>query len=174
MSRRVNIEEFESFTYITFYTIRYDDIDDSLTDTFFLQYKDDERYAEYVFELSNIIENIGNHGDIDGGKIFRSENKARALPPKREAKTGYLHLRSEPPLRLFCYCVSDEIIILFGGGVKSAMPVQDCPTLRMPFQEAQKLSQAIADAIKDGSITHTGKILYPPPGSMEKDIFFFI
>lgn len=168
MSQRVNIEEFQSYKQVTFYTVRYDDEEYSQTDRFILRYKDTD-YAEYLLELINIIENIGEYGGIDGGNIFRMENNARALPPDRSHKTRYLGLRTDPPLRLFCYCVSDEIVILFDGGVKSATSVQDCPTLRMPFQEAQKLSRVIQQEIAEASITHSGKILY----GKQKEIFFF-
>ncbi len=46
------------------------------------------------------------------------------------------------------YCVSN-VVILFGGGLKTTRKAQDCPNVAGPFREANKWARAIQGAIAD-------------------------
>jgi hypothetical protein len=43
-------------------------------------------------------------------------------------------------------------VILFGGGIKTADKAQDCPNVGSHFKLANKLAEAIDEAIKQGDI----------------------
>lgn len=53
------------------------------------------------------------------------------------------------PLRLYCYRISDNIIILYNGGIKTSSTAQSSSDLSMKFYEAQQYTSTIEAALKD-------------------------
>ena len=133
---------------VTFYTVHLDEHLHSEMDKFLLKYGSDEQYKEYIQELSKFLANsIGKNGALD--MFFnRAEQKAYALPPKGKLEAFTLGF----PLRLYCYRVSKDIVILFNGGVKTAQTAQGSPDLNMKFIDAQHFVKCIEDAFRDNTI----------------------
>lgn len=48
--------------------------------------------------------------------------------------------------------LSDHVVILFNGGVKTANTAQECPVVAPHFHRAQKLCNAIQQAMRDNEI----------------------
>lgn len=140
----------------SFYTVRPDtDGAASETDRFFdtysaLQHPLQEK-AMQLFRL--ITESIGNRYGATNDFFDRAENSAQALPPKPKQRVEEIkNLGINFPLRLYCYRITEQIVILFNGGIKDAGSVQECTNLRIKFYEAQTYIKRIEDALQSETI----------------------
>ena len=140
----------------TFYTVNLTSNDRmSETDKFFDKYAVSghllEEKALMLFRL--ITESIGNrYGAIDDF-FDRHANRAQELPPKPKKRVEEIkNLGINFPLRLFCYRITKQIVVLFNGGVKESQTLQDSNSLRMKFQEAEIFVRKIEDAMRSGLI----------------------
>jgi hypothetical protein len=139
--------------YCTFYTVRKlsesEDIP-SETDQFFDKYAiPQSHFEEEAYQLFRLItESIGNkYGAIDDF-FDRIENKAQALPPKPKYRINEIkEIGRQFPLRLFCYRITEQIVVLFNGGIKEANSAQESKNLSMKFYEAQRFAQKIQEAL---------------------------
>lgn len=137
--------------FVTFYTVRWENDPDSETDKFYAKFKNDPTYRPALEELNALIFDV--IGDREGAsEVFfkRHENKATALPPVK-VKTLCLEYPNFP-LRLYCYRVSESIVILFNGGPKTSGTAQTGERLSLYFQAAQNFAARIMDAWKHGEI----------------------
>lgn len=141
----------------TFYTVRLiteEDDGPSETDKFFDHYAIPEHPLEdqamQLFQL--IIKSIGNkYGAIDDF-FDRLENNAQALPPKPKKWVEEIkEIGGNFPLRLFCYKITEQIVILFNGGIKDAYSAQKSK-LSPKFYEAQIFAKRIGEAVQSGMI----------------------
>jgi len=86
------------------------------TDEFFIRFKDDPDYQKDIEIISYSIQKIGKEtGALE--RHFRPESKAKAIPI----------IKSK--LRLYCYRISDELVILGNGGIKSFLWCPICSIL---------------------------------------------
>jgi hypothetical protein len=148
----VIIEELYHFRRVCFYTVRFDGEELSETEKFIARILDTpELEREYGTEMDTLIAILEFLGDVRGAqqKYFRQENRAEALPPPRGAVEA-LYLDIDNRLRLYCVRLSDEVVVLFGGGIKTASAVQDSPDVRMHFQLAQRIARALDEVLHDG------------------------
>lgn len=143
----------------TFYTVRWIADDDDLVpseadkffDTYAVQGHPLEEQALQLFRL--ITESIGNRYGATNDFFDRAENKAQALPPRpkrwvEEIKDLGIHF----PLRLFCFRVTKQIVVLFNGGIKDANSIQESTHLSLKFYEAQTFVKKIEEALQSGMI----------------------
>ncbi len=141
----------------TFYTVSWltnDDDAPSETDKFFDTYAVQEHpLEEKVMQLFRLItESIGNKYGATNDFFDRAENKAQALPPKPKRWVEEIkELGINFPLRLFCYRVTEKIVILFNGGIKDADSAQES-NLSMRFYEAQTFVKKIEEAFQSKMI----------------------
>lgn len=143
----------------SFYTVSWVDAGDgssSETDKFFDFYAVPEHPlqddAMQLFRL--ITESIGNkYGAIDAF-FDRNEARAQALPPKpKRSLEEIIQLGINFPLRLFCYRITEQIVVLFNGGFKDVAKVQEDHELLQKFRDAQIFAKRIEQALQDGLIT---------------------
>lgn len=142
----------------TFYSVKWvigNNEELSETDKFFERYAIPESPMEdealQLFRL--ITESIGNKYGATDNFFDRSENKAQALPPKPKKWLEEIkELGINFPLRLYCYRITEQIVILFNGGVKNANSAQESESLSMKFYEAQTFVKKIEDAIQSNMI----------------------
>jgi hypothetical protein len=133
----------------TFYTVRWENEESSETDKFFDKYAVPEHHLEKeALELLRLItENIGNKYGATNDFFDRVENLAQALPPRPKNRIEEIKaLGSSFPLRLFCFHVTNNLVILFNGGIKNA-PTSQESDLFPQFREAQEFAQKIEDAL---------------------------
>lgn len=73
------------------------------------------------------------------------------------------------PLRLYCYRISESIVVLFNGGIKDEHSAQASNDIRLKFYEAQKFAEPIAEALQDGTIViaKDGRTLWDFQGNIE-------
>jgi len=138
----------------TFYTVRWVTVNDdtsSETDRFFDTYAMPthplEERAMQLFRL--ITESIGNRYGATDDFFDRIVNKAQELPPKPKQWVEEIKdLGINFPLRLFCYRVTENIVILFNGGIKESQATQKSKDLSMKFYEAQTFVKKIEEALR--------------------------
>lgn len=84
-------------------------------------------------------------GQRSGAKkhFFRHEGKADGLPPSAQ----HLDIHYDKNLRLYCLRISDHVVVLFNGGIKTTQKAQDCPTVKSHFSNAQYLAATITKAM---------------------------
>lgn len=101
-----------------------------------------------------ILEEIGNSRGAKE-RYFRKEKAFDALPPKNK-EVRELELEEFEPIdnwRLYCLRLSDSIVILFNGDIKTADTAQECPNVSPFFHQATRFTKLIDEAIRDGDIS---------------------
>lgn len=159
----------------TFYTVRWIvDNDDaaSETDKFFDTYALTEHpLKEKALQLFRLItESIGNRYGASNDFFDRIVNLAQELPPKPKPWVEEIKdLGINFPLRLFCYRVTKNIVILFNGGIKESLATQNSKDLSMKFYEAQFFVKKIEEALQSKmiEISDDGRYLYNFDGTSE-------
>jgi hypothetical protein len=154
----VVIEELYRFRRVCFYTARFDDEELSETEKFIRRIlKTPELEQEYGEEMDRLTQGFQLIGNVYGARsqYFRMENNAEALPPPRGSLQA-LELGIDNRLRIYCLRLSDEVVILLGGGIKTAMTVQESPEARMPFQFAQRIAGLVNEALRESRFTIVG------------------
>ena len=119
--------------------------DDS--ETLFERFLDEYDTPEHETDLDIIqswMAQIGERGAEP--HHFRPERRVGALPPKRDGRSMF---------RLYALRLSPHVVILFGGGLKTAQNAQDCPTVGPHFALANKLAKAIDEQL----VAYRGDIL---------------
>jgi hypothetical protein len=95
-----------------------------------------------------IIKSIANKYGASDDFFDRHENDIHALPPKpKKYITEISLLGSSFPLRIYCMRITNEILILFNGGEKTAPSTQGSKDLSMKFYEALSFANQIKDAL---------------------------
>lgn len=144
MNRYLRILEFETYSRVQYYTIRFETDEDNETDKFLLEYEGHPVLKEDLDNMVDWLNEIGNYGaTLD---LFRKEDLAQALPPYPE----HLEFGEAANLRLYCKRLSNTVVVLFGGAEKTAQYVKDCPNCKPHFDLAQIVCQQISDALSKG------------------------
>lgn len=134
----------------TFYTVRWDDVQFNETDKFFEKYDALEEFEVANMELLNfVVKTIGeDHGDHDA--LFnREENEVIGLPVQGNVKISEVSYHfPQFPLRIYALKITENIVILFNGGVKDGSTNQES-SLNMQWREACQFARTIVEAIQD-------------------------
>jgi hypothetical protein len=156
------IEELYRFRRVCFYTVRFDEDTLSETEKFITRILDTpDLEREYGEEMDTLIAVLEFIGDVRGAqrKYFREENNAEALPPPRGTLEAQ-ELDIDNRLRLYCVRLSDEVVILFGGGIKTALSVQESSDVRMHFHLAQRIATALDEALREQRLKILGMDMF--------------
>lgn len=147
------IESFVELDKVHFYSIRFEDEDLSETDKFIQRFENNETHFDDLFL---IIDWITKMGEKRGAKkfFFRHEKSADALPPPIK----YLSVE-EHNLRLYCIRLSDDVVILLNGGIKSSQTAQGSTDLKQHFDFANKISEIITTKIIENDIQIKYKLI---------------
>ena len=129
MNRLGCIKLYKEYENVNFYVLHFNDKEhDEFTD-FLLRFKDDSKYRKDFEILIAWLISISKTYAYE--RKFRPEKGASAVPiPSCK-------------LRLYCHRVSDEILILCNGGVKTEGKAQDCPNVGPIFNDANLLAKEI-------------------------------
>lgn len=144
----------------TFYSVRNEGELSSEAIKFFTKYRSVPEYKETIQILANFIVRV--IGNKKGAKesLFRFENSASALPPSGKHRIEELIFDfGRFPLRLYCYRISEQIVVLFNGGVKTSHTAQISDS-SIYFHEANQYSKRIYEALfvkKDLIISSNGR-----------------
>ncbi len=135
----------------TFYTVRWEDSDTNETDKFFNKFESNTKYKkESQVLVSFLLDAIGeNHG----AKLLffnRPENEVAGLPPKGRIQVGEIAFSfPDFPLRLYALRITNELVILFNGGIKDG-PTNQKSSLHFVWKEACAFAQRIDEALQEG------------------------
>ena len=112
---------------------------------FYSKFKESSEYNEDFERIINVMLGMLDKGALE--RFFRYEGKMNdrvvALPL----------LRSK--LRLYCLRLSDKIIVVGNGGIKSTRTYEESDELRGYVLSLQQLDKLLRDGVKDGSIVIT-------------------
>lgn len=157
-------------TRCTFYSVRWDEEENNETDKFLIKYYGIPEFITPIKRLRFFIEEtIGeDHGPLD--EFFnRNENEVKGFPPKGKVtvdEIDYLFIRF--PLRLYALKISEEIVILFNGGIKDGETNKES-SLHNQWVEACQFAKRITKAFRNGTIVidKSGRYLLDYNGSKE-------
>lgn len=154
MKNFVTIHRFKTFEKVHYYTFWVEGRTKSETDAFFSRFEDKEPLAQELNLLVTWLSEIGQRRAAKA-RYFRFENDASALPPPARimAELGDDYCS----LRLYCVRLSDEVVILANGGLKTGRTVQDSPDLLAKFRFANKMANQLLQMIRSGELQLVGK-----------------
>jgi hypothetical protein len=133
----------------TLYSVRLQDSELTKTDKFFLRLQENEKLNKPLTDLALLLEYISEEkGALDD--FFRFENQAQALPSNRVLSEIEINIRNFP-LRLYCLKLTDSLLILFGGGEKTANTAQEGKT-SMAFHDANVFAKRILKSLQEKDI----------------------
>lgn len=163
MSNSAILEVFYEYTYVTYYTVRLvgDDEPENLseTDKFYEEYDDPEHANFSEFEvILKVIDAMGYHQKGAEDCLFRFEDAAHALPPKRGQARRVLEIEviENSELRLYCIRLTNRIVVLLNGGVKTTDGALACSNVKSHFMLAQRVAKSIDGMLSEQSITVRG------------------
>lgn len=129
----------------TVYTIQFLSDDMNEFEKFVSKFRKDAILDKDFRVIAKFIDQILDFGALE--RYFRPEGKMKdsvvALPT----------LRSR--LRLYCLRLSDKILILGNGGVKSTRTYEEDESLKGYVMTLQNLEELLSDGVKDGTIVIT-------------------
>lgn len=150
-----------TFEKVTYYSIKYENNKHTEFEKFILNHHTNKKIEQEFNDLLALIKRLGVEQGAKSKYFSRNERKAEALPPDWKQLSKHdrrLHVKYQHNLRLYCMRITDEIVFLFNGGVKTPGPItaEECAIVRKHFRNANKLAQTIEDAIKNKEIELNG------------------
>lgn len=144
--------------FCTFYSVRKEGASTNETEKFWERFFESEKFGRSLNELIELV--FTKIGDEWGAKkiFFREERNAEALP-KSYVRLGNIEIKfPDFPLRLYCIRINDGLVVLFGGGEKTARTAQEGDTAKS-FEDAiffaTKIDEAFAN--KDIMVSPDGR-----------------
>jgi hypothetical protein len=139
------VELFEEHEAANLYTIRFQTEKDSETERFFSVF-DTAEFADDINIIIASIDKIGLQGVQD--RYFRVEG-------------GMLKaLAFNSVLRLFCYKVSDEILIVGNGGIKKTKTYNEDPVLNKHAEVLRGIGNMLMARLNKGTAQEYNKQLF--------------
>jgi len=172
------LEIFYPYPFVTYYTIRLEmnAQKEKMTETDkFYQIYGDKKHSHFnEFDtIVSIIDGIGNHEKGAEPCLFRFEDAAHALPSKGKEADRVLEIEvvNDSELRLYCVRLSNEVVILLSGGIKTENQALKCPNVKKHFRFAQVVANRIDELIRNRDIIIAGKEIVNNTGEAEIIIY---
>lgn len=128
---------------VSLYSICFNGSDISEYENFLMKFKDNSTLNQDFQRILVALEKIIERGALE--RFFRVEGKMRD-------NVAALSLDSHC-LRLYCLRISDEILILGNGGVKTTRTFQEDEELSGYVMDLQSFDELLKQAQRNGSIT---------------------
>jgi len=146
---KISIELFEEHNKVNFYTLRFEG-EETEVDKFLNQFPEGCEYEEDIDILIRSIDQIGKRGAFE--RHFRSESKMKdnvwALPIESSS------------LRLYVIRLSDNIVILGNGGVKTTENYEEDTLLNDCVELLQEIDRYIKVGVENQKIHIYQKSLF--------------
>jgi hypothetical protein len=148
------LEPIEDFTFdkVKYYSVRGENNECSEFIDFLERMEDEAEYEDDMDDLFFWLEEIGmRYGAMD--RFFRQEgllSDTKALPPR--AGIAASHGLAVSAIRLYCMKLSESVVILFNGGIKTTQKAQECPNVKRYFIEANQLTRRINELFHEKEI----------------------
>lgn len=131
----------------TVYSIQFLSEDESEFERFYNKFKDDAEYNPDLMRIVAFINKIATNGAFE--RYFRPEGRMSdhvvALPVVKSK------------LRLYCLRLSDKILVLGNGDVKTTRTYDENDTLRGCVLDLQKFERLLKDGTDKGTVRITEK-----------------
>lgn len=149
MKSIINIELYEEHNKVNFYTLQFNG-EDAEVDKFFNQFPEGGDYDEDIDTIIKWIDEIGNRGAME--RYFRPE-------AKRNDNVWAIPIETAN-LRLYVIRLSDQIVILGNGGLKTTRTYNQDPILNAHVKLLQTIDGFIRARINKEQITVYQKQLF--------------
>jgi len=143
MAKKTTIKTIAQNDNVSLYSICFDDSQESEFEKFLLTFQHNAQLNEDYKKILVAIKRIITRGALE--RFFRPEGKmsddlcALALESKQ--------------LRLYCLRISDQILFVGNGGVKTTRTYQENETLSGYVMDLQKFDALLKEAQENGNIT---------------------
>ncbi len=149
LKRYLTIELLEEYERVNFYSILYKGEKLTEFEKFLMAYKDS--YSQDVGTIMYRMERITQDGVFDRHFRYAGRVKDRTAELPSHFDTSNL--------RLYCLCISPQILILGNGGLKGTRTYNEDPHLNSCVEALQKIDFVINKKEGYGSISINGKTL---------------
>jgi len=133
----------------TLYSIQFTSEDNSEYERFYAKFIEDAKLNRDLLRIVQIVDKIADVGALE--RFFRPEGKMKdsvvALPV----------LSSK--LRLYCLRLSDGILVLGNGGMKSSRTYEEDDSLRGYVLNLQKFEELLKDGVRNGTVSVTERTI---------------
>lgn len=135
---------------VEIFTIRINEKGNTETHEFILMFKNsDNQYLKDDFgRIFQTLRNISENGANEN--LFRPEGSVSDRVCALPLITGRRSRHSNGTLRLYCIRISDQLLILGGGGEKTTQTYQEDPILNEQVHTLQQIDKALSDLENDG------------------------
>jgi len=133
--------------FVDIYTVRIDG-----ETTFEYEKYFDKEFAQHKEErdfIDSSLEEIKKRGAL--ARYFRYEEQAGALPNRVPDEIVKLN-ETDQGIRLYCIRLSDNVLILLNGDIKTTQNPEYCPNVRKHFRFAKKLARFLTTYINEERI----------------------
>ena len=141
--KTATLKTLEQTDNVSLYSICFNGEAISEYETFLLKFKEDAKLNEDYKKIILALEKIVAVGAFE--RFFRPEGKMND-------HVAALSIDSRK-LRLYCLRISDQILIVGNGGVKTTRTYQENDELSGYVMDLQEFDKLLVEAQKDGSIT---------------------
>jgi len=146
VKRSVKLDIFEQHDHVTYYSFTYSD-EESCAFDLFLDAWDDDDHKEDIDIILSWIDKMGLKGADDG--MFRPEiGDLKALPIDTSI------------LRLYCFKVTEGIVILGNGAEKTTRTFNEDPTLNAHAMNILSIGRILRSLIKNGTVSANNNELF--------------
>ncbi len=161
MNTFATIKLARAFKKVTYYTVLLEDHEHSEFEKFILKHASDSTIHNEYNDLMALLQRIGDEIGALPRYFTRNERNAEALPPEWDQllpNERRLHVKYHHNLRLYCMRISNEVVFLFNGGVKTPGPItaEECAVVRKYFRMANTLAIRISEAQREGQLKFEG------------------
>ena len=112
--------------------------------------KDFPRHDEELQIIYNVIDQMRWRGARQF--FFKQEVPANALP---RVNQEIIDANNEDfGLRLYCIRLTDNLVVLLNGDIKTKINPVDCPNVRLHFRNALKIAQKLDKALLDKEVNY--------------------
>lgn len=137
----IKIEEL-STQLVGFYTIQVEGEELSEFEKF-----DEKSFPDHSKDVNRIYSILLNMGVREAKPYyFRDENGAHAIPGLKLIPTEEIENSPDFGIRLYCIRLTDNLVILLNGDVKTHQNPKQCPSVQSHFELAVKLAKLIDKA----------------------------
>ncbi len=112
---------------------------------------DEKKFPKHVEELQ-ILYAVINQIQFRGAKhfFFKPEGSANALP--RVDQVTIDANKEDLGIRLYCIRLTDHVLVLLNGDIKTTNKPKDCPNVKLHFENAIKIAKKLDAFLMDKEI----------------------
>ena len=141
--KTVNLKTIEQNDNVSLYSICFNGNDLSEYENFLMKFKDNSTLNQDFLRILLALEKIIDRGALE--RFFRVEGKMND-------RVSALAIDSRK-LRLYCLRISDQILIVGNGGIKTTRTYQEDEILSGYVMDLQRFDELLKQAQQNGSIT---------------------